>query len=95
RSTRQSGLPDKSCTLAPDISEWRRISELVDDQFFRLDTLYGCPDCADQGREYFIVRTNLRSHRVEVDPALMSDIHPLITETRPLRNQLIETNACD
>ena len=95
KSTRQSDLPDKICTLARDASEWKRLSNLVDDQFFRLDSLYGCPDCVDQGREYFVVRTNLRRHRVEVDPTLKSDIHPLITESRPLRNQMIESKACD
>lgn len=95
KPTRQSELPEKSCVLTPDPSEWKRIVNLVDEQFFKLDTLYGCPDCADQGREYFIVKTNLRSHKIEVDPSLNSDLHPLFTETRSLRNQIIESKFCD
>jgi hypothetical protein len=95
KATRQTDLPDKSCTLTPDPGEWKRIASLVDEQFFKLDTLYGCPDCADQGREYFIVKTNLRSHKVEIDPVLKSDIHPIVIETRLLRDQIVESKSCD
>jgi hypothetical protein len=37
-------------TLSPD--DWRRLNDAIDrDVFTRLDSVYGCPDCADGGAE--------------------------------------------
>ena len=46
-------LPDRMQTRPIETVRWHRLSALIDpDIFAGLDTLYGCPDCADGGAEW-------------------------------------------
>ncbi len=88
-------LPDLECVLPADASIWREASGLVDERFFALDSVYGCPDCHDQGAEYIEVVTNSRSHLITFDPDIEIAIHPLVDLLRSIRMDVLQQDSCN
>ena len=93
--TRETGLASKQCILEVDGSQWSQATGLVDDAFFALEEVYGCPDCRDQGAEWVEVITTERRHLVRFDPTLDVDIHPLVENQRAWRLKFEETTPCN
>lgn len=85
---------EKKCELAMDATEWEKLEDLVDDRFFDLDSVYGCPDCADQGSEYVFVTTNMRAYGIHIEPNIEIAIHPLVEELRNIRFEVAESPGC-
>lgn len=92
--TRVDTLPEVSCELRTKPDVWKDLESLVDDAFFALDSVIGCPDCFDQGAEFISVTTSSRSYTVTFDPSLEEMIHPLVERLRLLRETAIESDAC-
>jgi hypothetical protein len=92
--TREAGLPSKECGLAVSSSDWIEAIALVDDAFFNLKEVYGCPDCRDQGSEWIEVITTSRSHKVTFDPTLEDIIHPLVVNQRKWRDRFESETPC-
>jgi hypothetical protein len=52
RSHEVQAYPPRTYTIELTLGEWRQLVDVTDRQaFLRLDSVYGCPDCADGGAE--------------------------------------------
>lgn len=97
---RQSGpaftteVEPKTCEVALADQTWSDLTSLVDDQFFTLDSVYGCPDCVDQGAEFIEVVTSSRSHMITIDPSLDQEIHVLVEALRAERQRILNEEDC-
>ncbi len=83
-------LPIKECSIPITRQAWNHLSALVDERFFGLDTIQGCPDCVDQGREFIEVVLRDRRHKVTFEPELGLELHPL---TKALREHRAEAHS--
>jgi len=92
--TRVDTLPEVRCELQTEPDVWESIESMVDDAFFALDSIIGCPDCVDQGAEFISVITPSRSYTVTFDPTIEKSIHPLVERLRALREAVIDSDAC-
>lgn len=92
--TREAGLPSKRCGLEVSPADWSEAVSLIDDAFFNLNEIYGCPDCRDQGSEWIEVITSSRSHKVTFDPTLEEIIHPLVVNQRKWRQRFESETPC-
>ena len=58
-------LPEISNSQNVDTRYVTELIELIDfDAFLKLDTIIGCPDCADGGAEWIEINSNGKSHKV-------------------------------
>lgn len=70
-------LPDSSFRKPYAAVEWTSLTESIDlDGFLALDSVIGCPDCADGGAEWIEIVEEEKSHKVTFEymdaPAEMS-----------------------
>ncbi len=97
---RQSGpaftneVEPKVCEVSLADQTWSDLTSFVDDQFFMLDSVYGCPDCVDQGAEFIKVVTPSRSHMITIDPSLDQEIHVLVEALRAERQRIVNEEDC-
>jgi hypothetical protein len=92
--TRHSELSEIICTTATQSNRWQEVVNTIDDAFFALDTVIGCPDCVDQGAEFVEVRTATQQHSIRFDPGLGQDIHPIVSVLRDLRAEVTVDSSC-
>jgi len=90
-----SSVEQVECKLPLEREEWQKLEQLVDDRFFGLDSVYGCPNCADQGSEYIFVTTDMREYGIHIDPNIEIAIHPLVEELRRIRYDAEESPGCE
>lgn len=58
-------LPEKSKTENIDNYFWTKLNNRIEfDSFLRLDSIIGCPDCADGGAEWIEIKSNDESYKV-------------------------------
>jgi hypothetical protein len=88
--------PQKQCQKSISKEKWGNLISMVDSGTFnKLDSVYGCPDCADGGAEWVEVNTTTWHHRVKMDysgPNRPVVIKALMDSLRALRAGL---NNCD
>ena len=87
-------MEERKCELPLEATEWEKLENLVDDRFFDLDSVYGCPDCADQGSEYIFVTTSMRTYGIHIEPNIEIAIHPMVEELRNIRFEVAESPGC-
>ncbi|UBM59711.1 hypothetical protein LAG90_03485 [Marinilongibacter aquaticus] len=77
----------KSYTDQLNKDDWEEILAEVDlDTFFKLNSVYGCPDCADGGAEYIEISSGVKNHRVTFEYGHeVEGIEKLITLLREQR----------
>ena len=92
--TQQSELPEIICTTATQSNRWQELINTIDEAFFALDTVIGCPDCVDQGTEFIEVHTATQRHSIRFDPGLGQDIHPIVSVLRDLRAEVTVDRLC-
>lgn len=87
-------LPDRQYTWPMDADRWERITAAFDaGAFARLDSVYGCPDCADGGAEWIEAPINGTPKRVTFEygnpPEAIADLqallHAVLEEKQPDR----------
>ena len=88
----QGGAPDLFYDWDDAGAEWKQLAELVDyDQLIALDSVYGCPDCADGGSEWIEVTTRQGEKRVVFEfNNSVKEIAPLLDQARTLRAATLE-----
>jgi hypothetical protein len=58
-------LPDISDTDDIDTDDWNELVEEIDfEDFTELDSIIGCPDCADGGAEWIEIKRNQETYKV-------------------------------
>lgn len=58
-------LPEVSMTQEIDAKYWQAVMRKLDfDSFAKLDSVIGCPDCADGGAEWVEIKSGGKSHKV-------------------------------
>lgn len=82
-----SGRPDSVRVGAITTADLQALVAVTDWQMIAsLDTIYGCPDCADQGAEYIEVTRGTITKRIMFDPRIsVPQIQPLIDKLRAIR----------
>ena len=61
-------LPDSSFQRSFSSEEWDSLTHLIDpDAFLALDSVIGCPDCADGGAEWIEIEYGDQSHKVSFE----------------------------
>lgn len=71
-------LPDSTFNDPITTAEWNNLVESIDmDAFFALDTVIGCPDCADGGAEWIEITSEDQTYKVTFEymdaPVEMAD----------------------
>ena len=92
-SWQESGeYPDKQCTLPLESYEFISIRDSVDvGNFFSLDEVYGCPDCADGGAEWVEISFDTMKHRVTFEYLHEpEELTPIVTALRELASAFDE-----
>ena len=79
-----------------DFSIWENLNTFLDfELFMNLDTIYGCPDCADGGAEWFEIATSDTIKRVTIEYGDSLDgFNNFIDLLRSVRYSLQEIQAC-
>jgi hypothetical protein len=84
--------PDKSCQKSIPAEKWKELVQCADSAAFtRLDSIYGCPDCADGGAEWLEITTPELKHKVTVEysgPNRPAVLESLIKKLRELKDTL-------
>jgi hypothetical protein len=58
-------LPDFHATMPIDHDYWINLQESINfDSFMQLDSIFGCPDCADGGAEWIEINTIDKKHKI-------------------------------
>jgi hypothetical protein len=93
--TRQPGLPPVRRTAPITPSEWRALTEGVDqDDIESLPDTIGCPDCADGGAESVeVIATDWRKEVTFEFDAEVRELQPLLGRLRALRARFPPTVA--
>lgn len=88
---RDSDPPDILLEKALSSVEWDRISNSFNSSTFcSMEDVYGCPDCADGGREYLTLECDGLDKSVNFEyGADLPELRNLLSEIRPLRDSLI------
>jgi len=75
---------------------WENLNTFLDfELFMNLDTIYGCPDCADGGAEWFEIATNDTIKRVTIEYGDSLDgLNNYIDLLRSVRYSFQEIQAC-
>ena len=79
-----------------NISIWENLNTFLDfELFMNLDTIYGCPDCADGGAEWFEIATNdtIKKVTIEYGDSLVG-FNNFIDLLRSVRYSFQEIQAC-
>ena len=79
-----------------DFSIWENLNTFLDfELFMNLDTIYGCPDCADGGAEWFEIATNDTIKKVTIEYGdSLNGLNNLIDLLRSVRYSFQEIQAC-
>ena len=79
--------PEQTLRRPTRLQEWEALQRHAgSDAFFRLDSVYGCPDCADGGAEWIELERDGRRKRVSFEyGAAVERIEGLQAEMRALR----------
>lgn len=82
--------PDSIKTLTISLDEWRAINEAADfTTLATLDTIIGCPDCADGGAEWIELRRGDAVKRVTIEyGTTIPPIKELMDRVRAVRDRL-------
>lgn len=88
--------PAKNCQKSIPAEKWNELVQCADSiAFTRLDSIYGCPDCADGGAEWVEITTPEWKHKVTVDysgpnrPAVLENLF------KKLRELKVSFNGCE
>jgi hypothetical protein len=88
--------PDKLCQKSITTGKWNEIVRCADSiSFNSLDSIYGCPDCADGGAEWVEIATSGWKHKVTVDysgPNRPVVLENLFGKLRGLKNAILGCN---
>ncbi len=73
-------------------SEQESLIQIIDnEQFMKLDSVYGCPDCADGGSEWIGIQDGEKKHKVTFEYGKsVKGIEKLVTLLREKRLQMSE-----
>ena len=83
----------KVCSKITSDQDWKQLVKSIDyTKFAELDTIVGCPDCADGGAEWVEIKSGNRKHRVvfEYSHAPQATKHYIAA----LRNELKSFENC-
>lgn len=85
-------LPDRLYTDSISVDEWDALVEALDWQVFtELDSVIGCPDCADGGAEWLDITYFGQKHRVTFDyGAEVTPIQTFLAKVREIRQRLLD-----
>lgn len=85
-------LPEIQCALPLEAHEFSAIRDSVNvGNFFVLDEIYGCPDCADGGAEWVEISYDTLKHRVTFEYMNEpEELRPLVSGLRTLRESFID-----
>lgn len=80
-------FPTKSRTVPITADEWNALTAALQmDTLAKLDTVIGCPDCADGGGEWIEVETDGKRRKVTFEHgATIPSIAPLLEKVRAIR----------
>ena len=83
-----------NCDRDFDCTDWISTNQNINlDNFFKLDEVIGCPDCADGGAAWVEVQTQTKTHKVTFEymspPAEISDV------VSDLHELMLTFNNCD
>ncbi len=82
-------FPTRSRTVAITAAEWNALTAaLAADSLAKLDSVIGCPDCADGGGEWIEVETDGKRRKVTFEHgAAIPSIAPLLEKVRAIRER--------
>lgn len=85
--------PDRLYQRDTDPAVWDQLVELVEfDELQTLESVYGCPDCADGGAEWIEVETATSKKKITFEfGTSVAGAEPLIEAVRTLRQAYIES----
>jgi hypothetical protein len=81
--------PRKQCQMAITAEKFETLLNMTDSSSFnKLDTIYGCPDCADGGAEWVEITAATWKHKVKMDysgPNRPEEMEALIDSLRSIQ----------
>lgn len=82
-------FPDKNKSLALTADEWRDLVDAVDmGALTALDSIIGCPDCADGGGEWIEIQNGAQTKRIVFEHgASVASIDGLLEKIREIRER--------
>lgn len=82
-------LPEIQCSLPLESYEYISLKDSMDvGNFFSLDEIYGCPDCADGGAEWVEISFDTLKHRVTFEYLNEpEELTPVVTALRELKEE--------